>query len=161
MRETVELLLGFLLSPWGWLSLAALAAALEMLLPGAYLIWIAAAAFATALTSALLNLSVDGQFGAFALWIAVTLLAARRWNSGRTRPDDHQLLNQLVAQLAGQTAIVTEAIAGGRGRVRLGDSEWIAAGPDLPPGAQVRVIGAEGAVLRVEAGPPPAAASER
>lgn len=152
MRELVA----FLLSPWGWLSLAAVAAALEMLVPGVYLIWIAAAAFATALTGAILNLSLDGQFGAFAIWIAVSLLAARRWNSSRTRPADHQLLNQRGAQLAGRAATVSEAIVGGRGRVRLGDSEWIAAGPDLPPGAQVRVIGAEGTVLRVVAEVPPA-----
>ncbi len=144
-------ILAYLLSPWGWLSLAAAAAAFEMLLPGAYLIWVAAAAFATALTAALLNLSIDGQLGAFAIWIAVSLLAARRWNSKRVKSSDHGLLNQRAAQLAGQRATVTTAIVGGRGRVRLGDSEWIAAGPDLPAGSRVRISGAEGTVLRVEA----------
>ena len=147
-------IVNFLLSPWGWLSLAAVAAGFEILLPGVYLIWIAAAAFATALSAGLLNLSVDGQFGAFAIWIAVSLLVARRWNSSRIQPSDHQLLNQRGAQLAGRTATVSEAITGGRGRVRLGDSEWIASGPDLPEGAQVRVTGADGTILQVEADDP-------
>ena len=144
----------FLLSPWGWLSLAAVAAALEMLVPGAYLIWVAAAAFGTALTSALLNLSIDGQLGAFAIWIIVSLLAARRWNTNRLKPADRQLLNQRGAQLTGRIVVVTVALSGGRGRVRLGDGEWIAEGPDLAVGRQARIIGAEGTILRVEPFPP-------
>lgn len=152
MREVID----FLLSPWGWLSLAAVAAGLEMLVPGVYLIWIALAALATAISSAILNLSIDGQFGAFAIWILASLWAARRWNSNRLKAGDHQLLNQRGAQLAGRSAVVTEAIMGGRGRVRLGDSEWIAEGPDLAIGTQVRVVGAEGTVLQVEPEGPPA-----
>ena len=46
---------------------------------------------------------------------------------------------------------VVQAIENGRGRVRVGDSEWNARGDDAPLGAHVRVTGAEGAVLLVEA----------
>ena len=42
------------------------------------------------------------------------------------------------------------AIDGGSGRVKLGDSEWIAKGPDAAPGTRMRVSGADGAVLMVE-----------
>ena len=36
------------------------------------------------------------------------------------------------------------------GRVRLGDSEWLAKGPDAEPGTRMRVSGHDGAVLLVE-----------
>ena len=42
------------------------------------------------------------------------------------------------------------AIAHGSGRVKLGDSEWIARGPDVAAGECVRVSGSEGANLLVE-----------
>ena len=44
-----------------------------------------------------------------------------------------------------------QAIVGGRGRVRIGDSSWIAEGPDLPAGTRVRVVAVEGVVLKVQA----------
>ncbi len=144
-----EGLIGFLLSPWGWLSLAAVAAGLEILLPGAYLMWLALAALGTAFTSFVLNLTIDGQLGAFAIWIVIALVAARRLKLDRTGRSDDPLLNQRGARLTGASAVVTEAISSGRGRVKLGDSEWIAEGPDAAAGTRVRVVGADGAVLKV------------
>ena len=144
-----EGLIGFLLSPWGWLSLAAVAAGLEILLPGASLMWLALAALGTALTSFVLNLTLDGQLGAFAIWIVIALVAARRLKLDRTGRSDDPLLNQPGARLTGAVATVTQAISDGRGRVKLGDSEWLADGPDAPAGARVRVVGADGAVLKV------------
>ena len=46
--------------------------------------------------------------------------------------------------------LVTSVIAGGTGRVRLGDSEWLAKGPDAEPGTRMKVTGHEGVVLLVE-----------
>ena len=45
---------------------------------------------------------------------------------------------------------VAEAIHGGEGKVKVGDSMWLATGPDAPVGARVTITGAEGARLRVE-----------
>ena len=44
-----------------------------------------------------------------------------------------------ATQLVGRIATLTEPINDGRGRVRIGDTMWRVAGPDLPAGAQVRV----------------------
>jgi membrane protein implicated in regulation of membrane protease activity len=46
--------------------------------------------------------------------------------------------------------MVEEPIVHGRGKVRIGDTLWMAEGPDAPAGAEVRVTAAQGAVLRVE-----------
>jgi membrane protein implicated in regulation of membrane protease activity len=50
----------------------------------------------------------------------------------------------------GETVVVTEVTGPGSGRVKLGDSEWLARGPDAEPGTKMRVSGADGAVLLVE-----------
>ena len=63
---------------------------------------------------------------------------------------DQPDLNRRSVQLVGRVGVVEEAIAHGRGRVRIGDTLWLVEGPDAPAGAQVRVTAAEGAVLQVE-----------
>ena len=59
-------------------------------------------------------------------------------------------LNNRGARLTGEVVTVVEAIADGRGRVKVGDTEWSARGGDAAAGARVRVTGADGAVLLVE-----------
>ena len=63
------------------------------------------------------------------------------------------LLNQRGAQLVGRKVVVTQAIAGGSGRVRCGDTEWLAQGPDAEQGSRLTVTGSQGSVLIVEAVP--------
>jgi inner membrane protein len=50
--------------------------------------------------------------------------------------------------LVGRTLILAEAIEGGRGRVRVGDTLWQV--PDLPCGAELRVAAAKATLLQVE-----------
>lgn len=63
---------------------------------------------------------------------------------------DHPDLNRRAAQLIGRQLIVTEAIEGGRGKVRAGDTLWPAEGPDTPLGGKVSVTGTNGTALVVE-----------
>jgi hypothetical protein len=49
--------------------------------------------------------------------------------------------------------VVTQALEGGSGRVRYGDGEWSARGPDLAVGVRVRITGADGTKLIVEPAP--------
>jgi membrane protein implicated in regulation of membrane protease activity len=60
------------------------------------------------------------------------------------------MLNDRGGQLVGETVVVASAIDGGRGKVRHGDSEWLAKGPDAEPGSKMRVAGHDGTVLIVE-----------
>ena len=50
----------------------------------------------------------------------------------------------------GRQFALHDAIVGGRGKIRVGDSVWLVSGPDLPVGAQVRVIGQDGVLLLVK-----------
>jgi membrane protein implicated in regulation of membrane protease activity len=59
-------------------------------------------------------------------------------------------LNRRADQLADRHGVVIEAIEGGRGKIRLGDTLWVAEGPDLPVGTTVRIMSAKESVLVVE-----------
>ena len=72
------------------------------------------------------------------------------WAHPSVLKTDQPDLNRRPAQLVGRVGVVEEAIAHGRGRVRIGDTLWLAEGPDAPAGTKVLVTAAQGAVLRVE-----------
>lgn len=60
------------------------------------------------------------------------------------------MLNNRAGRLVGETALVTQAIESGSGRVKVGDSEWIARGADAEAGTRVRITGSRGVELLVE-----------
>ena len=59
-------------------------------------------------------------------------------------------MNKRGARMVGETCVVVQAFEGGTGRVRLGDSEWLARGGDIAVGERMRITGNEGAILLVE-----------
>jgi membrane protein implicated in regulation of membrane protease activity len=59
-------------------------------------------------------------------------------------------MNRRGARLVGDTALVVQAIEHGSGRVKIGDGEWIAHGPNVAAGERVRISGTDGAILLVE-----------
>jgi membrane protein implicated in regulation of membrane protease activity len=77
--------------------------------------------------------------------IAIDFAFARSRFSQSDEPD----LNRRAAQLVGRVLVVEEAIDNGRGKVRVGDTLWAAEGPDAAAGAEVKVLSAQGTVLRV------------
>jgi membrane protein implicated in regulation of membrane protease activity len=74
----------------------------------------------------------------------------RRYAAPDMHSTDEPDLNSRAAQYIGREVLVEEAIAGGRGKVRVGDTLWSAQGPDAPKGARVKVTGTSGTVLIVE-----------
>jgi membrane protein implicated in regulation of membrane protease activity len=138
-----------------WLILAVVLGGAELLVPGVFLIFIAIAAAITGLASiALPGLPLVGQLLSFAIWTAVTILIGRRWYHDYPVATTDPMLNDRAARLIGEIVTVAQTIEQGRGRVRLGDGEWMALGPDLPVGARARVVGVEETAVRVEALPP-------
>ena len=72
------------------------------------------------------------------------------WAHPSISRSDQPDLNRPAMQLVGRIVLVSEAIEGGRGKVRVGDTLWPAEGPDTPVGTEVRVIAAKATVLVVE-----------
>ena len=135
---------------WLWLTLGMVLAALEMLVPGIYLIWLAVAAIMTGVLTLLLDLSVPMQIVDFVFLALIAAFSARRFLRDKPIMSSDPLLNRRGAQLVGEVALVTQPIEDGSGRVKLGDSEWIARGPDMAAGTRVRITGTKGVILMVE-----------
>ncbi|HWK36243.1 NfeD family protein [Sphingomonas sp.] len=138
-----------------WLILAVVLAVAELVVPGVFLIFLAAAAAIMGVLAIIFpDMPIAVQLVGFAAWSAVAVLLGRRFYRDYPVETDDPLLNDRAARLIGETVTVTEAIDHGRGRVRVGDGEWPARGPDVPVGTRMRVVGSDGTALRVDALPP-------
>jgi hypothetical protein len=141
---------------WLWIGLGLILAAAEMAFPGVFLIWMAGAALITGVVAWQADISIPLQVVIFAVLSVVSVVTGRRWLRDNPVEGADPLLNRRGAQLVGQTGLVTAPIEGGSGRVRHGDTEWLASGPDIEAGVRVRIVGTNGAVLLVERLAPPA-----
>jgi membrane protein implicated in regulation of membrane protease activity len=142
---------GFELDPhWTWLLAAALLGIAEIIVPGVFLIWLAAAAAITGFVTLVFDLPVAFQFALFALLAIASVYGGRRWYVRNPMESSDPLLNDRSGRLVGRTVTVVAAIEGGEGRVKVGDSVWACRGPDTEAGARVRITGAEGSCLIVE-----------
>ena len=142
--------LGDLDAHWVWLMLGLLLAALEMLVPGVYLIWLAAAALITGTLTFAFDLSLPLQVVDFVFLSLIAAFSAKRFLGEKPIESSDPLMNRRGARMVGETALVVTAIEHGSGRVKVGDSEWIARGADVPAGQRVRITGTDGSSLLVE-----------
>ncbi len=137
---------------WWWLAAAALLAILEIVVPGTFLfVWLAGAALITGLLVLILGIAVPFQIALFTLLALASVYVGRRWYERNPVSSSDPMLNERTQRLIGETVVVVNAIEHGHGRVRVGDSVWPARGPDAGVGARMRVTGADGTCLNVEA----------
>lgn len=137
--------------PWAWFVLSLLLLAVELVVPGGWFLWLGAAGIVTGLLAFIPGLTWPWQvtiFGVLALVIVIGWTAIAR---NRKPKSDRPLLNQRAETFIGYEGVIDEPINQGFGRMRLGDTVWRISGPDLAAGAKVRIVGADGAVLKVEA----------
>jgi membrane protein implicated in regulation of membrane protease activity len=145
---------------WAWLIAAAVMGIAEMIVPGVFLIWLAAAAAVTGVVALALPIDPASQFALFGLLSLAAVYFGRRLYAANPIESSDPLLNDRAKRLIGETLVVVAAIENGRGRVAVGDTVWPARGADAATGSRVRVTGAEGTALLVEplaapASPPP------
>lgn len=134
-----------------WLFAAIALAAAELAVPGVFLVFLGvAAAIVSAVTFVLPDLPIAAQLGAFAMWSVVAVLIGRRWYQEYPVETSDPLLNDRSGRLIGEIVIVAVPIVGGHGRVRVGDGEWPATGPDAAAGARMRIVSVNSGVLVVE-----------
>jgi hypothetical protein len=142
---------GFDLEPhWMWLLAAIILGIAELVVPGVFLIWLAAAAAATGLLTLAFGIALPAQLALFALISIAAVWAGRRWYLANPMPSADPLLNDRAARLTGRTVVVAGAIVNGEGRVKVGDTVWSCRGPDCAEGSRVRITGADGSCLKVE-----------
>ncbi len=133
-----------------WLLLAVVLAGAELAVPGVFLVFVAIAAAITGVLSLIFpDLTLPVELVVFGAWSVVATLIGRRWYRDYPVDTADPMLNDRAARLIGQDVIVVEPIVGGSGRVRIGDGEWSAHGPDLPVGSRVRIVGVSGTGVTV------------
>jgi inner membrane protein len=134
---------------WGAVALVLFAA--ETMAPGAFMLWLGFAAAALFVVVLLFDIPVLAQVTLFVVLSFISIQVYRRWFRGRERASDRPTLNRRTDALIGRVVPLDRAIEGGRGRVQIADAFWEVTGPDLPAGTPVRVVGASGMALVVEA----------
>ncbi len=140
------------LGPWAWLIAGLVLAALETLVPGVFFVWLGVAALLTGVAewafapSGPVSLIIFAGFAGLSVFVGRIL--TRRIGDG---PDDRPNLNRRGAALVGRVFPLDGPLAAGSGRIRVDDTVWRVAGPDLATGLPVRVLRVEGTVLVVEA----------
>lgn len=135
---------------WAWVLAGLLFLGLELVAPGGILLWLGIAGVVTGLASLFQPIAWPAQFVLFGLLSLVSIYVWLRYAKARPDFTDRPLLNRRADRFFGREAVLDEPISSGFGRVALEDTTWRVMGPDLPAGQRVRIIGHEGAVLRVE-----------
>ena len=137
---------------FAWAAVALLLFAAEALAPGAFMLWLGLAASVVFVAVWVVpGIPLLAQVAAFVVLSFVSIQVYRRWFRGREPQSDRPALNRRAAALVGQVAPLQSAIVNGRGRVQIADAYWDVSGPELPVGAPVRIVGADGMLLQVEA----------
>ena len=139
------------LGPWAWIAAAVVLIVLETMVPGVHFLWFGLAAAATGIIAFATPLVIGWQLVLFFVMAVAMVLVVRMLAVPKVAHSDEPALNIRGAQYVGRKVLVEEAIASGRGKVRVGDTLWQAAGPDAPKGTHVVVTGIDGTVLKVEA----------
>lgn len=139
------------LGPWTWIVAGLILLVLEVVLPGTFFLWFGVSAVVVGIVALIFPaLAWQAEVIGFLALAVVLVIVGRRYYSGglgRIRPTG---LNERAQNLVGRETVLSEPIVDGRGRIRVDDTVWRVTGPDMPSGSRVKVVGADGSVLRVE-----------
>lgn len=142
---------------WQWWALALVLLIVELATGSTYFLWPAAAAF---VVGGLDLWPLNGHWRAQLAFFATITILLTVFGTPRVRPwlqkarADHLNLNDRGAREIGRRASVEDAFVNGSGKVRLGDTVWLAdseSGEAFARGATVEIARVEGAKLIVRA----------
>lgn len=139
------------LNAWHWAIMAAILIVLEMFAPGAFMLWLGiAAAIVSLLLVIFPGMGWETQFVIFAVLAVVSIIAWRAVQKRHPVETDQPTLNRRGEQYVGRVFTVNEDIINGQGKINVDDSTWKIVGSDCASGTQVKVIGVDGVVLKVD-----------
>jgi membrane protein implicated in regulation of membrane protease activity len=143
---------GLFTSAWTWAIAGLALCMLETMAPGVFMLWVGLAAFANALLLLAMPLSVEWLLVTFCGFTIVSVLIGRRLYGARDVSHDAPFLNRRAEALIGRETQLQAALENGFGMARIDDTVWRVAGPDLPEGTRVKIVGmtVDGTMLRVE-----------
>jgi hypothetical protein len=137
---------------WHWLILAVALIILEILMPGAYFLWmgisaavVGVAMFVFPATTFLLQVLI------FAILSVITVMMYKSYRKKNPLVTDEPALNRRGEKYIDQKFTLREPIVNGEGKIKVDDSTWKIVGMDMPAGMVIRVVAVEGTTLKVEA----------
>ena len=140
------------LGTWNWLIFGFILMALELIAPGVFLFWFGLAALLVGLVSFAVNPSWQAQLLMFAVFALAAVPLWRRLALSHSHASlSNPFLNRRTAALVGRVFTLEKPIVDGAGTVRIDDTIWRVAGPDVPAGSRVKIVQADGASLTVAA----------
>ena len=138
------------LGTWNWLIFGFILMALELLAPGVFMFWLGLAALLVGLLSFAISPSWQTQLLMFAVFAVAAVPAWRYFaRSEGSVSKSNPFLNKRTEALIGREFTLEKPIVDGSGTVRIDDTIWRVAGPDVPAGSRVRIVQADGASLTV------------
>ncbi|MBC7101724.1 MAG: NfeD family protein [Parvibaculum sp.] len=138
-----------LLGRWIWFIIGAVLAIVELFAPGVLAIWLAIAATLVGGLLLVIDMPVAAQIALFAVLSIILVWASRQFLTRHPIESDHPTLNQRGVSYIGRIFVVEQDIRNGSGKIRVGDSLWLAEGEDAEVGARVKVTGVNGSALVV------------
>ena len=138
------------LGMWNWFILGAILMTLEIVAPGAFMMWLGLAALLVGVISLAVVWSWQAQLVAFAIFTVIAIPVWRKFTRGIEEPEDQPFLNRRQDALVGRVFTLEKPIVDGAGTVRVGDTVWRVTGPDTPAGSRIKVTRIDAAMLVVE-----------
>ena len=138
---------------YGWWLLALILIGAELIVPGFFMLWIGIAAAALGVILMFLpELSFLAQVSIFVILALISCYGYWQFVRGIANEKSEQpLLNRRAAQYVGRRYVLETAIVNGHGKARVGDSQWLVEGPELPAGSTIEVVDVDGSTLKVKA----------
>jgi len=138
------------LTMWHWLIAAAIFFVIELIAPGAFMLWLGLSSLLVGVISYFVAWPWQYQLVSFAVFAVLSIPLWRRAARQVEKPTDQPFLNRRADAFVGRVFTLEKPIVGGSGTVRIDDSYWRLAGPDVPGGSKVKVVRADAATLVVE-----------
>jgi membrane protein implicated in regulation of membrane protease activity len=136
---------------WNWLILSAAFFVLELLAPGAFMLWLGLSALLVGIISFFTDWPWQYQLIAFAVFSLAFIPLWRRFAHRVEKAGDQPFLNRRADAFVGREFTLDKPIVSGSGTVKIDDTIWRLSGPDCPGGSRVKVVRADAATLVVEA----------
>jgi membrane protein implicated in regulation of membrane protease activity len=138
------------LGTWNWFIAAAVLFIIEVLAPGAFMLWLGLSAALVGAISLTIDWAWQWQCVAFVAFSAALFPLWRRFQSVVKSPTDQPFLNQRTQAYVGRVFTLDKPIVDGTGTIRIDDTVWRVQGSDCEAGRHVKVARADGATLYVE-----------
>jgi membrane protein implicated in regulation of membrane protease activity len=154
----MDAVIGFLegMTVWHWVGLGIVLMTIEVAVGTFDLLWVSVGAFLTALFALIVPLPAggwQGQMVFFGIVAIVFVISGRTLFKGlRNRTTSHPNLNDRLASMAGQRGEAATNFDQGQGKVKVGDTVWLAKQSDdtvIVEGDQIVVMGSDAGLLKI------------